>query len=133
MHQILKQLAVAVAGGLITLVLIGIWDWASDGGIISVLGGVTVTQFQHGMDEAADALDDKFVRMQKEVRKAIDEMQPTRFGEWEPRGVEVDHTAETDGFVAVASAGKTLGFSIRTWTGDRRPVRTAPAGTRKPI
>ena len=49
MSQILKQLA--VAGGLITLALIGIWDWASDGGIISVLGGVTVTQFQDGMDD----------------------------------------------------------------------------------
>ena len=51
MLQILKQLAGQVVGGLILLALIAIWGWASDGGIISILGGVTVAQFQDGMED----------------------------------------------------------------------------------
>ena len=50
MLQILKQLAIGVAGALLTLVLLAIWDWASEGKLISVLGGVTDSQFQEELN-----------------------------------------------------------------------------------
>ena len=38
MPQILKQLAISIAGAIIVLLLIAIWDWASSGGVVAMLG-----------------------------------------------------------------------------------------------
>ena len=44
--DVLKQIALGVVGSLLALGLVGIWGWASAGGIISMLGGVTAGQFE---------------------------------------------------------------------------------------
>ena len=48
--RILKQLAIAVAGSFLTLGILAISDWASDGGIISLLGGVTDSRFEEKLN-----------------------------------------------------------------------------------
>ena len=41
MSQIVKQVAIGVAGGIVTVLLIALWNWISVGGLIQVLGGAT--------------------------------------------------------------------------------------------
>lgn len=38
MTLLIKHLAIAVVGSILTLAILVAWDWASDGGIITTLG-----------------------------------------------------------------------------------------------
>ena len=51
MPQILKQLAISIAGAIIVLLLIAIWDWASSGGVVAMLGGVGDSRFQEELNK----------------------------------------------------------------------------------
>ena len=67
MTQILKQLAVAVAGGLITLALLAIGSWVSGGGLISGLGGVLDERFQAEVNRTDERVKEIKTTLSQEV------------------------------------------------------------------
>lgn len=50
-RDILRQLALAVAGSIITFLLFAIWAWISAGGLVGFLGGLTVGNFSERVEE----------------------------------------------------------------------------------
>lgn len=106
MVQILKQLAGQVAGGLVLLAIIAIWDWASDGGMISILGGVTVAQFQDGMG-AAGAGRKAIVGDVKKLKNLMDDIrQGNGACSWKDVGYDKSHSGQGEWCPAGSFIGK---------------------------
>ena len=65
MNETLKQIAIGAAGSFVTIVLITLWGWISDGGFVHVIGGVAATTFDEELRK---------VRMQvTEVNQTMEE------------------------------------------------------------
>ena len=58
-NSTMKQIVIGAASALVALALAGFWSWASDGGLVDVMGGVTKSQFGN-RDEKSIGSNGKF-------------------------------------------------------------------------
>lgn len=76
MNQTLRQIAIGAAGGVVTLLVVVIWSWIVDGGLVQSIGGLAVRTFGEELKEVREQI--------TEVNQEIREIQAVY-----PRGAVV--------------------------------------------
>lgn len=100
----LKQLTIGVSGGFIVILIIAIWGWLSGGGLVHVLGGLTVNTFNEELEKVRTQITEAD---QKTVSTFDEELKKVR-----TQVTEVNRKIEEaeNQILAVSPRGAVVGF-----------------------
>lgn len=135
MNSTLKQLAIGVTGGLIVILVMAIWGWVSGGGLVHVLGGLTVSMFNEELE-----------KIRTQTTEANQRTRSVEIGLGEAKDLDTPYQATSAGFVTATAetggAGRCLlyGYAAadsRSLNSPRNPrylravssLQYAPGGT----
>ena len=117
MNSTLRQLAIGVAGGLIVVLIMAIWGWISGGGLVHVLGGLTVsgldeqlekvhTQITEANQKTVSIFNEELEKIRTQTTEANQRTRSVEIGPGEAKDLDTPYQATSAGFVtATAETG----------------------------